>query len=138
MTNILIGEDNYRIRKILRGILAQKSDWRICGEAHDGQDAVRLAKLSCPDLALLDISMPLMNGFDAAKLIIASCPNAIVITESFLESAQMMDKLKTAGVRGFIPKMELVTELVPAIEAVLSGGTWFRPDDGNSIGTTPQ
>jgi chemotaxis response regulator CheB len=96
MTNILIGEDNYRVRQIMRAILAQKSDWRICAEAHDGRDAVRLAKLSCPDLALLDMLMPSMNGLEAAKLILASCPNTLVVTDSFPETDQLMDALNAA------------------------------------------
>jgi DNA-binding NarL/FixJ family response regulator len=138
MTNILIGEDDHRIRRIMRGILAQKSDWRICGEADDGHDAVRLAKLACPDLALLDISMPMMNGLEAARKIIASCPHTLVVTESFLETDQLMDALKAAGVRGFVSKLNLVTDLVPAMEAVLSGDTWFRRTAGTSTRTAAQ
>jgi DNA-binding NarL/FixJ family response regulator len=79
-----------------------------------------------------------MNGLEAAKKIIATCPDTLVLTDSFLETDQLIDALKAARVRGFVSKLNLVTDLVPAMEAVLSGGMWFPTAQGTSTSASPE
>jgi DNA-binding NarL/FixJ family response regulator len=125
MAKILLADDNATIRKILRRVLAERPDWEICAEASDGVEAVEMAKQHCPDVAVLDLSMPKMSGIQAAKEILAACPDTRVVAESMHDVSQLPTLLKKLGVSAFVPKMRAVTDLLPAIEAVLRGGTWF-------------
>ncbi len=125
MAKILLADDNEMIRRIVRRVLEARPELEVCGEASDGQEAIDMVKVHCPDVAVLDLSMPRMNGMKAAKEIIAACPQTLVIAASMHEIAHLQALLKSMGVRAFVPKMRVVTDLLPAIEAVLDGGTWF-------------
>ncbi len=67
MKRILIADDNARVRRGLRGLITRNDDWQVCGEANDGREAVRQARELHPDILVLDLAMPGMNGFDAAR-----------------------------------------------------------------------
>ncbi len=123
-TRILIADDDAAARAYIRNLLAMKEEWS-CAEAADGAEAVELAKKSCPDLAILDIQMPRVNGIQAAKEILQYCPNAIVLTDSLHDVSLFAPLLKDVGVKAFIPKTRIGTDLVPTVEAVLSGETRF-------------
>lgn len=97
----------------------------MCAEAADGFDAVEKAKSMSPDVAVLDIAMEGLNGLEVAAAIRASCPNTIVVTTSMYDVEPLFGRLQTVGVRGFISKNHLGTELLPAIDAVLMGRSWF-------------
>jgi two-component system, NarL family, response regulator DesR len=97
----------------------------VCAEAADGLDAVEKAKLTSPDVALLDIAMGGLNGVEAAAAIRASCPATIVLAISMYDAEPLFGRLQSVGVRGFISKNHLVAELSPAIDAVLMGRCWF-------------
>ncbi len=97
----------------------------MCAEAADGLDAVQQAKLTSPDVAVVDIAMGGLNGVEAAAAIRASCPDTIVLAISMYDAEPLFGRLQSVGVRGFISKNHLVTELSPAIDAVLMGGCWF-------------
>jgi two-component system, NarL family, response regulator NreC len=127
MTNpkILIADDNAIARRLIIGILSQNPDWQICGEASDGVEAVQIAKKSCPDVAILDISMPRKNGIEAAKELIQVCPNVIIVGQSLHDEQILVELLKQIGVKGFVPKLRLVSQLVPTVEAVLKGEMRF-------------
>lgn len=125
-TRILLADDHGIARDVIRGIIMQNTDWQIIAEASDGAEAVEKAQEQCPDVAILDFQMPRMNGIEAAKAILKSCPTAVVVTESVHDVAALLPILKKAGVRGFIRKDEIHTDLIPAIETVLHGGEWFK------------
>ena len=127
LTKILVADDSLAARRGILSILAQRDDWVVCGQAADGQEAVEMAQASCPDVAVLDISMPRKNGIQAAKELMQSCPNIIVVSQSFHEIDPLIEELKKIGVKAFVPKAQLYSELVPAIEAVLKGQTVFPP-----------
>lgn len=122
---IMIADDDPRMRRAIARVIARRSDWELCAEAEDGEQIVKFAKLFCPDVAILDIQMPLMNGIEAARQILQHCPNAIIITESTHDLAMYIDHLKAIGVKGFVSKERLQEDLVGAVEAVLRGKTSF-------------
>ena len=97
----------------------------MCAEAVDGLDAVEKAKSMCPDVAVLDLAMGGLNGVQAAAAIRETCPNTIVLTISLYDAKPLLVRLQTVGVRGFVSKNKLVAELLPAIDAVLAGRSWF-------------
>jgi DNA-binding NarL/FixJ family response regulator len=124
-TKILVADDQKMVRQMIVDILSARADWEICAQAEDGEEAVRLAKKSCPDLAILDISMPRKNGIEAAKELLEFCPNVIIVSQSMHEEKLLVEHLKQIGVKGFVPKLRIRTDLIPTLEAVLQGQTRF-------------
>jgi DNA-binding NarL/FixJ family response regulator len=118
---ILVADDNGMIRAGIASILAQRDDWHVFAQAVDGKEAVEIAAMNCPDVAILDITMPRMNGIDAARELMKYCPNVVIVSQSFHGYAQIVDELKRIGVMGFVHKLKLGTELIPTVEAVLQG-----------------
>ena len=116
-------DDSEMARTLIKFLLADRTEWEICGEAIDGQEAVEKARAACPDLAILDIEMPRKNGIQAAREILKYCPQTIVISNSVHDVRVLMANLKEAGVRAFVSKDRLSTDLIPAIQTVLNGGT---------------
>jgi DNA-binding NarL/FixJ family response regulator len=127
LTKILVADDSLAARRGILSILSQREDWVVCGQAADGQEAVEMAQASCPDVAVLDISMPRKDGIQAAKEMMKTCPNIIVVSQSFHEIDPLIEELKRIGVKAFVQKTQLHSELIPAIEAVLKGQKVFPP-----------
>jgi DNA-binding NarL/FixJ family response regulator len=125
-TRILLADGHEEMRKLIREVINQRSDWQVCAEASDGQEAVEKAKALCPDLAILAIEMPRLSGLAAAKQILATCPQSIVIANSLQDPLPLLAEIRKAGVRAFVSKTDIATDLVPAIEAALAGKTWVR------------
>lgn len=122
---ILVADDHGTARRSLRTLITRRQDWQVCAEAVDGLDAVEKAKSMCPDVAVLDLAMGGLNGVQAAAAIRETCPNTIVLTISLYDAKPLLVRLQTVGVRGFVSKNKLVAELLPAIDAVLAGRSWF-------------
>jgi DNA-binding NarL/FixJ family response regulator len=129
---ILLVDDSAPVRAAIRRLLSERPEWNICAEAGDGEEAVEKARLECPDLAILDIEMPRKNGIQAAREILKFCPQTIVISDSIHDAAILLAQLKAVGVRGFVPKDRLASDLIPTIRAVLEGGTLFRVPAGQA------
>jgi DNA-binding NarL/FixJ family response regulator len=127
---VLVADDHFAARRVLRTVISQRHDWQICGEAGDGAEAVEQAKTLRPDVALLDLAMGRLNGAEAAELIGEECPTTIVLTTSLYDATPLLPRLRGIGVRGFVPKSRLGIDLIPAIEAVLEGRTWFQTTSG--------
>jgi DNA-binding NarL/FixJ family response regulator len=98
----------------------------VCAEASSGAEAVEQAKALRPDVVILDLAMGGLNGAAAAEQIGYESPNTIVLTTSLYDARPLLPRLQSIGVRGFIPKSRLGTDLIPAIEATQKGKTWFR------------
>jgi two-component system, NarL family, nitrate/nitrite response regulator NarL len=94
-------------------------------EAANGEEAVEKAQESCPDLIILDITMPVMNGLDAARKIRQFSPNTPILILSMHKSKQLMEEAKKIGVRGYVVKAEAGQSLVTAVNAVLQSQTFF-------------
>ncbi|HXN74279.1 MAG TPA: response regulator transcription factor [Candidatus Acidoferrales bacterium] len=127
VTRILVADDHANGLASLRLMIAARADWEIAAQASDGAEAVERALEVSPDLAVLDIQMPKLNGLEAAKEILKSRPGTKVVAVSLHEPKLLLEELKRAGVLGFVPKDRIATDLLPALDAVLEGGTWFKP-----------
>jgi DNA-binding NarL/FixJ family response regulator len=124
---ILVADDHEIVRLLIRTILSQKPEWKICAEAVDGQEAVEIAKKSCPDLAILDVQMPRLNGIEAAKEILRYCPSTIILSDSLHDVSLFAGILQDTGIKGFLYKPRMERDLVPTVEAVLKGESRFPP-----------
>jgi two-component system, NarL family, response regulator NreC len=126
VTRILVADDHASGLASLRLMIASRDDWEIAAQASDGAEAVEKAMDVFPDIAVLDIQMPRLNGIQAAKQILKFCPGTKVLAVSLHAQGALMDELKRAGVLGFVPKDRMASDLIPAVDAVLHGGTWFK------------
>jgi two-component system, NarL family, response regulator NreC len=117
---ILIADDNERVRRGVKNILAAVTEWEVCGEAIDGTEAIQSATESHPDLVLLDISMPGMNGLEAARLIRDKVPAVKILVMSQHDPAVLLPRALQAGAHGCIDKSRLATELVPTLQRILA------------------
>ena len=122
---ILIADDHEIVRRGIRTVLENHEGWEICGEARDGREAVLSTRTLKPDLVLLDIGMPNLNGLDAARQIAASCPTSNVLILTVHNSEQIVRDVLAVGARGFLLKSDAGRDLVTAVETVQRQGTFF-------------
>jgi DNA-binding NarL/FixJ family response regulator len=122
---ILIADDHDVVRHGLRALLQGHEGWEVCGEASDGRDAVEKAALLKPDLAILDVGMPNLNGLDATRQILRSDPHVMVLVLTIDESDQLIRAALEAGARGFLLKSDAAHDLVGAVEALQQHRTFF-------------
>jgi len=130
---VLIADDHGILRKGIRSVLAQDGDIAVVAEAGDGSEAVRLAEEHSPDVALLDIAMPGLNGLDAAAQIVRKCRRTGVIVLSMYSDEEYLVRAVSAGVRGYLLKDEAEPDLVRAIRMVAEGRTFFSPSISNRL-----
>jgi len=112
---ILIADDNEMVRKSVIAILQSHGQWEVCGEAADGADAIEKAKSLRPDVVLLDISMPVKNGLEAARTIRRAQPEAKILIVTLNDAAMTLPSAQAAGADGCVSKDRLTTDLVAAI-----------------------
>lgn len=141
---ILVADDHEVIRRGVRALLAAGQDCEICGEAVDGQDAVEKAHQLHPDLIIMDVSMPNLNGLEATRMIRRSLPSTQVLILTQHDSQEMMRQAVNAGARGFVVKSSVAHDLLNAVEAAQRGDAFFdaaavpqspasRPADAKAI-----
>ena len=124
---ILLGDDHTLLRSGLRKILQEKPDWEVVAEANNGRDAVREALAKTPDLAILDISMPLLNGIEATSQIVRRAPDMrVLILSMHADEAYVIQALK-AGAKGYLLKDSADIELIRAVTDVANGKSYFSP-----------
>jgi DNA-binding NarL/FixJ family response regulator len=114
---ILIADDSPTVRAGLKLLLQYHENWTVCGEAEDGEDAVKKAAELKPDVILLDISMPAMDGLSAAELIRRDAPETEILIVTHFESLDLARYAAQTGVRAYITKSRIGTDLEKAIEA---------------------
>jgi len=122
---ILIADDHEVVRHGIRALLEKHAGWEVCGEAVDGRDAVDKARELHPDLALLDVGMPNLNGLDAARQILNLAPRTRVLILTMHESEQIVREVLQVGARGFLLKSDAARDLVAAVEALQRRTTFF-------------
>lgn len=123
---ILLAEDHLLLSQCLRSCL-ECEGFEIVGQAEDGQRAVQLAEALCPNVAILDLAMPLLNGLDATRQIRAVSPQTkTILLTMYVEDHYVLEAVQ-AGVRGYVLKTQPVGELVQAIREVLQGRVYLSP-----------
>jgi DNA-binding NarL/FixJ family response regulator len=122
---ILIADDHEVARRGIRSLLEAHPGWQVVGEASNGRDAVNFAVQLKPDVALLDIGMPSLNGLDATRQILAVAPEIRVLILTMHDSEQVVREVLAAGARGFLLKSDAGRDLVSAVEALQFRRTFF-------------
>lgn len=125
MFRILIADDHEVARRGIRALIESHPGWEVCAEASDGRDAVRLAAQLKPDVVLLDIGMPSLNGLDATRQILTAAPETRVLILTMHDSDQVVREVLAAGARGFLLKSDAGRDLVTAVEALQHKRTFF-------------
>jgi len=124
---ILIADDHTILRNGLRVLLERQGEFIVVGEAANGREAIELAASEAPDIVIMDIAMPLMNGIEAAGRIIAAQPKtAVVILSMHSDESYVLRALK-AGARGYLLKDSAENDLIQAVRAVAAGKAFFSP-----------
>ncbi len=129
MTRILIADDNDVVRQMIRSLLESRDDFEVCGEAANGMEAIDKAKQLKPDLVILDITMPQVDGLEAARVIRKFFPDIRILIFSVHKANQLMKELLETGVNGAIDKSESHM-LLQAIDTVLHDGRYFAAAAG--------
>jgi two-component system response regulator NreC len=130
---ILLADDHKIVRQGLRSLLLEKEGFQVVGEGADGQEAVRLARTLCPDVAILDIGMPILNGIDAAKEIARVSPRTRTIVLTMHDDEGFVLKSLRAGVRGYLLKSRAAEDLVQAIGEVSRGEVYLSPGISETV-----
>ena len=120
MTRILIADDHDVVRSGLRSILEAHPNWEVVAEAADGREAILNAIETKPDVAVLDYSMPLVNGVEVTRQIRARLPKTEVLIFTMHDNEGLIEELLKAGARGYLLKSDAKRYLIEAIEALAS------------------
>src|ERR1700723_236087 len=124
---ILVADDHELVRHGIRGILRARRGWRVIGEAANGQEAVEKTHKLKPDVAILDVSMPDLDGLQATRQIREASPNTKVLVLTMHESDQMVHRVLEAGALGYVLKSDLAANLVKAVKDVSAGRLFLTP-----------
>ena len=122
---ILVADDHEVVRKGLVSLLQAQPEWQVCGEAGDGREAVEKALQLKPDVVILDIGMPSLNGLEATRQILKASPQARILILTLHDSDQVVREVLNAGARGFLLKSDAARDLVAAVEALRHDKTYF-------------
>jgi DNA-binding NarL/FixJ family response regulator len=125
MITVLLVDDHASIRKNLRYLLEATDDIQVLATASNGAEAVAQANSHCPDVAVIDISMPLMDGMEATRQIRECCPLTRVMMLSMFDSPEYVQRALEVGALGFVLKDTVGEDLLAAIRALFKGGRYF-------------
>lgn len=138
MINILLVDDHPLVRDGIRARLESEEGVSVIGEAQNGQEALDFVAQRAPDVALMDVSMPVMNGLDATKIFKEQHPEVRVLILSMHDSREYILQLIQSGASGYILKDVSSDELIKAIETVHQGGTYFSSGASQSLFSADQ
>lgn len=125
MITVVLADDHTVLRDGLRYLLEAAGDIEIISTASNGQEAVEQATLHCPDVVLMDISMPVMNGIEATKKVRETCPNTKVAILSMHHTSEYVQRAMQAGAHGYILKDSAGAEVIAAVRALYEGQRYF-------------
>ena len=124
---ILLADDHTVVRQGLRKVLEERPEWQVVAEAGDGRDAVRLAEEFRPDVAVVDVAMPLLNGIEATRQITKRAPQTKVLVLSMYSDEAYVTQMLKAGAKGYLLKDSADVDLLQAVQAVSQGKSFFSP-----------
>jgi DNA-binding NarL/FixJ family response regulator len=127
MPKIIVVDDHAVIRRGVQGILRAFPEWELCGEAENGQDAIRLAEAIKPEIIIMDVSMPGLNGLEATRIIHNILPNIKILLLTLHSSSELVRSAFRAGARGYVLKSDAEQELVRALNVLAGDGTYVSP-----------
>jgi DNA-binding NarL/FixJ family response regulator len=125
MLRILLADDHDIVRRGLKDLLEQHVGWQVCAEAPNGRAAIELALQHRPHVAVVDLSMPELNGLEATRRIRQSLPETEVLIFTMHESEELIREVLAAGARGYLLKSDAVRQLVPAVESLARRKPFF-------------
>ncbi len=131
-TRLLLADDHSLVRQGLRALL-ERQGFQVASEASDGQEAVRLAAKVQPEVAILDISMPVLNGLDAARELLKSSPKTKVVLLTQHDEDHYVTEALRAGAKGYVLKSQAADDLVHAIREVCSGAVYLSPSISRAV-----
>jgi DNA-binding NarL/FixJ family response regulator len=131
-TRIVLADDHVLVREGLKSLL-EREHFQVMAEASDGQEAVKLIEMHHPDIAILDISMPTLNGIDAARGLSRSAPKTKVILLTQHEEEQYIHEALEAGVKGYVLKNQVASDLIQAIRQVGRGEFYLSPGISRAV-----
>ena len=130
---VLVADDHEIVRKGLRALLEAEPGWEVAAEAANGRDAIEKAQQIKPDIAILDISMPLLNGLEAARQIVKTVSQTKVLVLTMHDSDPLIQQVLEAGARGYLLKSDAARDLIAAVNAICADGTFFTPKTAEVI-----
>ena len=122
---ILVADDHELMRRGVRSLLEAEAGWKVVGEASNGQELLKKAQETRPDVVVMDIGMPLLNGLEASRRLKKMLPSAKVLILSMHDSEQVARAVLEAGARGYVTKADTARDLVLAIESLCRNKTFF-------------
>jgi DNA-binding NarL/FixJ family response regulator len=130
---ILVADDHDVVRQGLTSLLGRRPDWQVCAEASNGREAVKLTERFRPNVAILDLSMPELNGLEATRQIRKVSPETEILVFSMYENEQFVRELLSAGARGYVLKSDVATQLVLAVETVARHKPFFTSEIAEKV-----
>jgi len=124
---VLLADDHTVVRQGLRALLAAEEDMEVVGEADNGRQAIQLVKELLPDVAVMDIAMPVLNGLEATRQITRAVPSVKVLVLSSYSDDEYIQQVTEGGAAGYLVKQTAGTELLKAIREVYRGNAYFSP-----------
>ena len=130
---ILLADDHPLVREGIRSCLIQQKNFEVVGEAADGEETIQLVKTHAPDIVLLDINMPGMNGLEAARILMKTAPKSKIIILTMHDNKEYVHRMVTTGVQGYVLKDCSPSELIAAIESVHKGEAHFSKQVSQTV-----
>jgi DNA-binding NarL/FixJ family response regulator len=129
---ILVADDHEIVRRGVRQILSCRPEWEVCAEAANGAEALAAVERLKPDVTILDLTMPVMSGLDAAREIARRNLPTRVLIFTMHYSKDLLRLFRDGGVRGYVLKVQAAQELINAVETLLRGNTFFHSEEGEA------
>lgn len=130
---ILVADDHEVVREGVRGLVQTRPDWTVCGEATNGREAVEQAGRLAPDVVILDIAMPELNGLEAARRIRKASPRTEVLILTMHRSEELVRQVLAAGARGYLLKSDAGRDLLAAVDAVADHRPFLTPSVAEQV-----